>query len=176
MNYFTVSSFKNNILFILALRQIFIFNVLNEIILRLRDPIQYSEIKIFNFHSFTSCSWSSMTKDSFPPPQISSMSPISLSGRKGLTRKVAAKNPAPISAWNAIVKGLKRCGSWKFSWCSNIWKLFFALIGDCRLNIYCHQQEPRIVFKWFLNQLSTKFSAAAMPRSYSGYDYRRILS
>ena len=42
-----------------------------------------------------------------PPPQISSVS-ISLEGRKGRTRKVAARNPAPIRAWNAIVKGLNK--------------------------------------------------------------------
>ena len=42
-----------------------------------------------------------------PPPQISSVS-ISLEGRKGRTRKVAARNPAPIRAWNVIVKGLNK--------------------------------------------------------------------
>ena len=42
-----------------------------------------------------------------PPPQISSVS-ISLEGRKGRTRKVAARKPAPIRAWNAIVKGLNK--------------------------------------------------------------------
>ena len=42
-----------------------------------------------------------------PPPQISSVS-ISLEGRKGRTRKVAARNPAPIRAWNAIVNGLNK--------------------------------------------------------------------
>ena len=40
-----------------------------------------------------------------PPPHISLVS-ISLEGRKGRTRKVAARKPAPIRAWNAIVKGL----------------------------------------------------------------------
>ena len=38
-------------------------------------------------------------------PQIWSMSVFLLSGRKGLTRKVAARNPAPMRAWKAIVKG-----------------------------------------------------------------------
>ena len=42
-----------------------------------------------------------------PPPQIYSVS-ISLEGRKGRTRKVAARKPAPIRAWNAIVKGLNK--------------------------------------------------------------------
>ena len=42
-----------------------------------------------------------------PPPHISSVS-ISLEGRKGRTRKVAARKPAPIRAWNAIVKGLNK--------------------------------------------------------------------
>ena len=32
----------------------------------------------------------------------------SLLGRKGRTRNVAARNPDPIRAWNAIVKGLEK--------------------------------------------------------------------
>ena len=35
------------------------------------------------------------------------MSVFLLSGRKGLTRKVAARKPAPMRAWKAMVKGLE---------------------------------------------------------------------
>ena len=30
---------------------------------------------------------------------------------------------------------------------STFWRLFWTLIGSFRLNKYCHQEEPRIVFK-----------------------------
>ena len=43
-------------------------------------------------------------------PQISSASSTPLSGRNGRTRNVAARKPAPIRAWNNMVKGLDFSG------------------------------------------------------------------
>jgi len=46
----------------------------------------------------------------FDLPQILSESTTPVSGRKGLTRNVAARKPAPTSAWKIIVNGLDLSG------------------------------------------------------------------